>query len=293
MEAEVEKAIKRLDSYAGTILAGSGTNEDIHQFRVTYKKLRAFLRLLYTGEDHNNPLKPLKKIYSLSGELRDLQIHLGLISGYFKKAEFHNAVYKGVLEDSIQEATDKLHEAIQGFSFHEFGDKLTKNLPGKPGDDKARQFVHEQAQGFYSNIKEDATDEQLHAARKHLKDIMYNTAYLVAGKEETVLLKSRLELKELATMLGEYHDKCALLMRLEGAQSENLPAEEKVVLAHMARELLYEKGLHREKILKGFKELIAMADKRSGGLQTAGLLLGSATVSALAVFFLSYYGREK
>ena len=51
--------------------------KDIHQFRVTYKKLRAFLRMISMQnktDDKLNISKSIKSCYHLSGLLRDFQI---------------------------------------------------------------------------------------------------------------------------------------------------------------------------------------------------------------------------
>ncbi|MBZ0097450.1 MAG: CHAD domain-containing protein [Taibaiella sp.] len=287
LEAEVEKAIKRLDSYAGTILAGSGTNEDIHQFRVTYKKLRAFLRLLYSGKG-KNPLIQVKPIYTAAGEVRDMQIYLGIIAAKLEKDGGKSRVYTRMLEDEIEGKARKLQNTIRDFSFQHLVEKLTDTLP-RPDDNTVIQFVHQQAEGFYSNIKEDATDEKLHAARKHLKDIIYNTTYLRTGKKDALFLEQQEQVKKLATLLGEYHDKNMIIAQLQTLPGEKIPVEEREALRRLEEEQHLEKATLKADMRKALQKLLDKAATSSlSTAAQAGMLVSSALVAGLAVFFLNY-----
>ena len=67
---------KKLQQHINKIAVHFDT-EDIHQFRITYKKLRAFFRMLSLQnniEKAITPSKKLKKVYTLLGTIRDLQL---------------------------------------------------------------------------------------------------------------------------------------------------------------------------------------------------------------------------
>lgn len=242
LESVVTAEVDTLSKYAGKILAGEDA-EDIHRFRVGYKKLRAFLRLVNAGKC-KNPLKQVKHIYTAAGEVRDRQIYLQTITDWLKLDGCAEAAYPGILQYEIEGCTRNLHEAINGFSFQNLAEKLIKIFPERLSDDTITEFVHRQAEGFSRNIKEDATDEELHTARKYLKDIIYNAAYLRAGKKDALFLEQREEVKKLATMLGNYHDKDVIITHLRMVPKEKIPAEEKESLRHMEEEQGAEKALN-------------------------------------------------
>lgn len=274
LKSIVEKEGDSLSLYAGKILAGYDS-EDIHKFRVGYKKLRAFIRLVHV-KNGKNPLKQLKQVYTTAGEVRDRQIHLQLITGWLVQDGCTESVYPGILKNEIEEATRNLQEAINSFSFHDLAEKLVKGLPERLSEDVITVFVHQQSEGFYSNIKENATDEQLHTARKHLKDIIYNASYLRADKKDALFLEQQEEVKKLATLLGDYHDKNMIIAQLGSAPKEKMRVEERKSIQRFSEELHSEKDMLKKEIMQVLDELLSEAERQSSGVaQHTGLLISS------------------
>ncbi len=291
LKSVVEKEVDGLSQYAGKIPAGYDA-EDIHKFRVGYKKLRAFIRLVHVGNG-KKPLKQVKHVYAAAGEVRDRQIQLQIITDWLERDGYEKAVYPGILKNEIEEATRNLQEAISGFPFHHLAEKLVEVLPERLSDDTITGFVHRQVEGFYSNIKDNATNEQLHTARKHLKDIIYNAAYLRAGKKDALFLEQQEDVKKLATLLGDYHDKNMLIAQLCMVPEEKMPVEECKSIQHFLEQLYREKGMLRKDIAEALQKLLDKAAKSSlSTAAQAGLLISSALVSGLAVFFLNYIRRR-
>lgn len=291
LKSIVEREVDSLCHYAEKIRAGYDA-EDIHRFRVGYKKLRAFTRLVHEGKSKKYLIQ-VKNVYTAAGEVRDRQIYLQVIADRLEPDGCAEAVYPGILRNEIEEATRNLDDAIRDLSFHKLSEKLIGVLPDRLSDDAIAGFVHRQAEGFYSNIKEDATDEQLHTARKHLKDIIYNAAYLRADKKDALFLEQQEEVKKLATLLGDYHDKNMIVAQLCGVPEEKIPVEEWKSIQHFSEELHQEQGLLRKDIIEALQKLLDKAGRSSlSTTAQAGLLLSSALVSGLAVFFLNYMSRK-
>src|SRR5688572_16440361 len=77
LEEVIDKHISSIEKYSER-MPGHFDQEDIHDLRVDYKKIRAFIRLLQlekgTGDLHI-PGK-LKEVYHAGGKVRDMQLFL-------------------------------------------------------------------------------------------------------------------------------------------------------------------------------------------------------------------------
>lgn len=291
LENIISAEVDTLCRYAGRIQSVEDV-EDIHQFRVTYKKLRAFLRLVHAG-GHKRPLAPIKHIYTVAGEARDMQVHLPVIAAWLEQDGHEDAVYPGTLKRKIEDVVVNLRQELRGLNVQNLTDMLTEDLPAHLGKYKVEEFVHNQAVGFYEHIKDDATDEQLHTARKHLKDLVYNAGFLRADKVEQSFLEQHKEIKKLASLLGEYHDKQTLIAHLQALPEDGLPVNEQESLSRLQQKLNLEKQELKTTIRKASKRLMNNAGESAiGTVAQAGLLVGSAIVAGLAVFFFNYINRR-
>ena len=87
--------------------------EAIHQFRIAYKKLRAFLRMI--SQDHETAgeikvSKKLKRCYNLSGSVRDLQLQQQRILGATKQELEKPQAYINLLKKEIEKLKPELSE---------------------------------------------------------------------------------------------------------------------------------------------------------------------------------------
>ncbi|WP_315818124.1 CHAD domain-containing protein [Paraflavitalea speifideaquila] len=84
----IKKHGGRIKRYSNQ-LPGSFETETIHELRVEYKKLRAFIRMLQMdAEARHLTISPaIKMVYQSAGHVRDLQLFLPLVIG---KAEQEN-----------------------------------------------------------------------------------------------------------------------------------------------------------------------------------------------------------
>src|SRR6266498_471691 len=100
LEEVANKYIHNIEKHSNR-LPGSFDAEDIHDLRVGYKKIRAFLRLLQL-ESHAGDLQlppPLKSVYQTAGKVRDIQLFLG---------EIHNTPVASALPSFINCYKQKL-----------------------------------------------------------------------------------------------------------------------------------------------------------------------------------------
>jgi CHAD domain-containing protein len=85
----LKKKMDFIEKYAQIILISSEP-EAIHQLRVGYKKLRAFLRLVKLSSSAEKGFvipSTLRAIYVCAGRVRDLQIYFYKISSFYNKSD--------------------------------------------------------------------------------------------------------------------------------------------------------------------------------------------------------------
>ncbi|HVU53820.1 MAG TPA: CHAD domain-containing protein [Puia sp.] len=207
----------------GDTVMETWSEEDIHQFRVEVKKLRACLRLAaatHTGLKGRLPGR-LRVFYSMTGMIRCLQLQrkgLEEAAARLNKElpDTCSAFLEGRIETAI--AVSKVF--------------LKLNSPlGKPRAEWQVAIHGRQAiKGIRAFIQErrdvmtpEATlpdEEKLHAIRKAMKDILYTWPCFpddVAVPFLPEKWRSREVLNACTDILGEFHDICILLNLLQDA----------------------------------------------------------------------------
>lgn len=200
----------------GKTVAETWGEEDIHQFRVEVKKLRACLRLAgatHTGIKARLPGK-LHVFYSMVGIIRCLQLQ------------------RKELEDAAIRLKKELPDSCSGFIEGRIDTAVTVikeyvNLNFPLGKPRAEWHVpvhgHEMSRGTEAFIRgkrefmlvgQSLPDELgLHAMRKAMKDILY--AWSGFSDDDILLLpenwRSIDKLRVCAGVLGEFHDICIQL----------------------------------------------------------------------------------
>lgn len=208
--------LKRLQRYYKAVFKSYGP-ERIHQFRLEYKKLRAFIRFVNTGVQKQNRLKlgsKIKAIYRKLGELRNYQLHRERMDGLL-----HHLLlpapenYFRMIEESQKEVIMAANGFANDFSLTHFKQQLLEN-PFNPISTATKEcFVQQKAKALLGIILLKAyTDEDLHAIRKILKDILYNKSLLASQNELLPPLFADWDyLENFAAQLGNYHDLCIAL----------------------------------------------------------------------------------
>lgn len=222
----------------------------IHQFRVAYKKLRAFLRLINTGDTRGGKIKISKKlqqVYGIAGSIRDLQL---------QQERIREITIPG--SDRPQEYIDRLQQSMDMLK-----PAFTGSLPGNPVDKCKRKtdarmpdefsFQHfcdfvNQKWAFIRSITAHRLlrDDQIHAIRKHLKDLFYNLK--VYDEAERVILstgtwknKDEAYYFQLLDELGSFQDTCMSISYLDKKWINGLNRYNHKVLAEVKKNWLNDK----------------------------------------------------
>ncbi len=221
------RSYKKLGEYSRA-MALDFDKEAIHDFRVEYKKLRAFFRLVNerSGRKKIKITKKLKEVYTLAGNLRDQQLQQAR---------------------ATEAAIEKLHQLPGNFLFSEPGITQMKSTlqellaygPVKkckkktdallPGSFKLQSFPA-YLQNKCSAVRAILlggilTDDRIHAIRKILKDLVYNLE--IYRREDhfppgTWKEKVAGYFNPLLQEMGDYQDKCTGLALVESFWLEHL-----------------------------------------------------------------------
>lgn len=173
--------------------------EDIHQFRLSLKKLKSFSKFLCPND--KNCLKVLKTAFSQSGYIRDIH-NAGLIaeshfviSGTKKniwQREFNTASQKFAFHaseylKSFMKVSNHLQKKIEPVSFHRVYKYFKRILSAIP-----------------KNLEKN-NPENIHSGRKQLKELLY-LHHMLPGSVKKKLLVRVEYIDCLQDKIGKWHD---------------------------------------------------------------------------------------
>lgn len=232
----------------GRKIPGSFEVEDIHHWRVEYKKLRAFLRMSNSRTKEPKQLisDELKIIYKTAGTIRDIQLFIPALHSALPDHSSVTPVYSSLLQRKLfidKKDFIKIHEKI---SFNAEWETWCCLLPDYLTTENIKRFVQQNITAIRLMLLVPITDKNLHNIRKHLKDIIYNvhtcssvwgiTFPVTAWKNEKIM-------SDLALELGNYMDTCNKLLFFEPSYTNLLPLEEKKILKVIQKDWLNEKNM--------------------------------------------------
>jgi CHAD domain-containing protein len=205
----IEDKFKTLDKLLHKIVKEFDA-DDIHDFRVEVKKLRAFLRLLDIKKEDDEPIIPklLKTFYGYVGIIRNIQLYKDAL---FKYITDHNIDEpEKYLELLTTEETYRELQAealIAANNFRDVKEKIIKELPGKLDKLTIKKFAEDKLDELKEQLKDTDDDAGLHTIRKILKDCLYNHDYLNGHVHLPKAISDKDELKSLTHTLGDFVDK--------------------------------------------------------------------------------------
>jgi len=188
--------------------------DSIHKFRVQIKKLRAFLRLLSYEMEEPKDLKlpkSLKKIYTVTGAVRSLQLQL-LQTNNPSKNDNDLTQYNQQLSNDLNSRIVELKTLIDEKIILGKEKKNISKIPENIDDSVIAKFYQLKINSINSIIeKKKFSDEEIHSIRKLIKDMIYVSKILHepgfqlaqnnAFKEEDQSIAEKI-----AQELGEYND---------------------------------------------------------------------------------------
>ena len=171
-----------------TIVNKDFETEAIHQLRVEYKKLRAFLRMISNEKPPHEKIKiprKVKKAYAVTGSIRDLQLQhknmLAITGEHVKKIK----LYLKFLDCQVR----ILQPQFRHIPLNETIDKCIRETEGlileKINTIVAGRFINNNCIAITAIISSgNFSDVNMHTIRKHLKDVFYTMQKLGNAGEE-------------------------------------------------------------------------------------------------------------
>jgi CHAD domain-containing protein len=254
---------KRLNKYTGQ-LKKDLDEKTIHLFRVDVKKLRAFLRMMRSGAEEHDHLRfprKFKKMYSLTGKIRDRQLCIKRIkeNEHGKDHKVQNKIE--VLEEELKKLAGKRDDLPGEKELMEIEKKMSERAYGIRINLLVKNFLSQKLDGIKKIITAgEYKDKELHSIRKNIKDIVYivrifrvdcKTPLPFSFWNEPGLKKA----EDLAHALGLFNDACIALSFILPADIKRDNSGEKEHLLSIRRKWLEEKRILKKEILIRIQEI--------------------------------------
>jgi CHAD domain-containing protein len=231
LQAIVRHSLKRIRQYRQKMQHGLKA-EDVHQFRVEIKKLRAFLRMIPGApQDALKIPRSLKEQYRQAGAIRDLQLMIAAKPG--PQIEHK---YIRQLKRKKKQVITKTNRKEINVMIRKTGKGISRQLPEYLPVSVAAKFIHDKLLLIHTvTKKKNLTDEEIHSVRKELKDILYDVKNI--GQSAPAILREMHWPAErekfyasLAEDLGKYQDCNVELKKLEeDPRSENAAENQEIM----------------------------------------------------------------
>jgi CHAD domain-containing protein len=197
----------------------------IHELRVEYKKLRAFLRMISEEKDEDKKIKitgKLKRAYRIAGSIRDLQLQcqriVTLEEEEIKKAE----AYLKLLGRDIKKLKRKF-SVIPHKKTIKKSIKTVNVAVRKISNIDPAKFINKNCRAIIAIIiSRNFTDPNMHIIRKRLKDIFYTIHEFEEADEKIKFNGAKITNNEmeyfdqLLEEMGNFQDKTTSLLLLNG-----------------------------------------------------------------------------
>lgn len=259
LAAVIRKHGKRIKQY-GEQLPGSFESETIHELRVEYKKLRAFIRLLQMDADARHLAMPadIKTVYHAAGTVRDLQLFLPQALLQSENGPVPLPGYLQYLQQRLFKAKEILVKTIEDLKGGKLIGNITHELPASLEDAAIRRFIHRKVAAVQVILLALEKDQELHTIRKQLKDIIYNIKIFDSDwgiSFPVTAWRSEKRLNDTAAMLGDFNDRCIALSFLSESITDPLPESERTGLRQWRATLLQEKEVFKQQLIEQLAQL--------------------------------------
>jgi|GEM_PF-2846550 len=235
---------KRLHQLANDVatIGVHNNQEDIHQLRVHYKQARAFLRAMGNEGLKTGKFKMLKNLYGAAGELRNMQLYRSLLPP--GSATTGN-------DAELAERENALLKAGARVNMHRLQKKLLKNIPATLPKKAIARFIAHNNATINKLLNKHATDADIHAARKALKDILYTISFAGKGARLYPIAHkhSLRQLEQLNDLLSDHQDHVFELQLLAAALAQKSDGTNVEMLRTTQKQLQEEKMKIRARIL--------------------------------------------
>jgi CHAD domain-containing protein len=149
-------------------------------------------------------------------------------------------------------------KAIEAMNFKKITAAIKKDLPHQLQDETIQQFMHEKIAAIRILLLAAEEEKDLHAIRKHLKDIIYNIKLFEHDLQIPFPIQnfaSEKELSDMASKLGDFNDRCIAFDMLQTHFHEDLPPEEKILLKSLQTNWQQQKEEQQQQLLQQVQQL--------------------------------------
>lgn len=221
LERDFGKYLKRSVKRAG--------EEDLHQLRVTIKKIRALLQLLaYCHGQTKHVGKKLENLFKRAGKIRELQLLVHRLRKQIKAGDKDGRE----LLDRLQQRLDRRMERFQQRYRHREKETLAKTLLTMERMIRAERVAT--AADYFRTMKEKITAtlhqpvldaKQLHHLRADIKALHYN--HRLAPRVGAARMIDDKQLIKWEKLLGDWHDAVGIARRMGKLQTTATPELQK------------------------------------------------------------------
>lgn len=239
-----ESAIEKIREHYFSLLKDFD-KEDNHNFRVEIKKLRAFIRLINLSQPlfESKMPKPIKKIYHLSGDVRNLQLHEERTNVLCEYLLINKPTqYLQYLCEEEKSKRKKAGQTADKISFKDFKEKLTADVYKDLSKEDKNEFLKNSISRLTQILALPVYyDETFHDIRKVIEDILYNYDYLEEQINSFIPfpLSDPNFMESLTGALGNFHDLSLALFFLSPVYLDHADQEKE-------EKILYELQTHFE-----------------------------------------------
>src|ERR1022692_2081566 len=247
----IETRFIKINVTLNRLIANFAT-EDIHQFRIEVKKLRAFLRSIKT--ELKLP-KRLRKFYDTIGIVRNLQLQQQRIAKVV--TETGDSLPSKYLSTINVEAITNIKKAKKIIKKRKTFKKEEKSIINiftkKIERPTIKKFFNSEADLLNKQLLlNQPGDETLHSIRKILKDILYTQPYISKKTRTTLLpwLSEQANVKLITELLGGFQDARTILNYLRPHYTDEIPECELLLLKSIEKKWQREKENIKQQVYR-------------------------------------------
>lgn len=200
----LNKAWKKMKTPLQTFIK-SGDQEELHQFRIQVKKLKAMLTLFADEPDNQTimkKIKPVKTVFKKAGEIRNAHINLKLGEKYQLNDEDFNQHQQKKLDENAAAFKAKGDHYLKAIKKAHL---ILQNDLQRLHNKTIRKFYRHKLAAIQDFFAQITFNENLHEARKNIKLLLYNQK-IAAGATRNKFNLNYAYLDELQQNIGEWHD---------------------------------------------------------------------------------------
>jgi CHAD domain-containing protein len=268
IKAVIHKMTSRVFEY-GKKVNHVFEKEDIHNFRVEVKTLRAFVRLLQSKQCIAD-LKITKKtmrLYHIAGALRDTQLELKKIADM----QVELPAYKRKLHTVISTQKKEWEEYYSKKIFRKLWERFNSLRYERMELADLDAFLKTKMSSISQlNMIETPTNTDVHQIRKEAKDIIYNVR--IAEKKWPLSMAITKEfpidsLEEIADRIGTYHDEVVQLEHLTLFSSPEIEQDEQKTIDDICKRKTAELQLEKNAIMIVVNNMVVQYNKATLTIQ--------------------------